>query len=112
MNHTTPDQKTKIIEMILSKDIEIRKLGMSLALNDGEWVMSLLKRIKATNSDIIDFCDNSMDRKEYWSKEIYGLRYHDKYYELSSLGNYLSCFYITEITKEEYESRENKTNVD
>ena len=33
MNQTTPDQKAKIIEMILSKDMEIRKLGMSLALN-------------------------------------------------------------------------------
>lgn len=112
MNQTTPEQKAKIIEMILSKDMEIRKLGMSLALNDGEWVMSLLKRVKATNADIIDFCDNSMDRKPYWTKEIYRFTYNDKYYELSSVGNYLSCFYITEITKEAYESRENKTNVD
>lgn len=37
----------------------------------------------------------------YWTREIYRFTYNDKYYELSSVGNYLS--YITEITKEEYE---------
>lgn len=107
MNQTTPEQKAKIIEMILSKDMEIRELGMSLALNDVEWVMSLSKKVRATASDIIDFCDNSMDRKSSWNRESYKFIYKDKYYRLLSIGLYLSCFYLNEITKEEYYEKTN-----
>lgn len=109
MKKLTPEEETKVLEMILSSDYQLIRLALTIACNDGEWVYSF--RVN-TFEDIIDFSRHCMEHRMYPDEYPHYFIYQDRYYKLRPWGGYRSCYAFDEATKEEYESRQNKRNVD
>lgn len=99
-------QKDKVLEMILSHDVEVRYLGITLAISDPGWILSLVINYNKTVTTI-DFCESCMNINHNRKKKKYFFTYKDEYYLLEEAGVYISCYCLKHISKEEYES--NKT---
>lgn len=62
MKRLNSEEKTKLIEMILSSDHQLIRMALTIACNDGEWIYSF--RVNRFEN-IIDFSRNCMENRKY-----------------------------------------------
>lgn len=82
MKRLNSEEKTKLIEMILSSDHQLIRMALTIACNDGEWIYSF--RVNRFEN-IIDFSRNCMENRKYDDTTPYYFIYQDKYY-IKTLG--------------------------